>query len=164
MTTLFAIAAQYREDVARLADLDLDEQTLADTLESLGGEIEIKAQNVAHVIRVIEAESEACATWAKDANNRARAAASRALALRKMLGDTLQGLGMTKVSGPGVSISFRASTAIEIDDAAQIPNEFMRHKPAPPPEIDKVAIAAALRVGRIVPGARVEQRKTLSIK
>ena len=33
MTALYELAAEYRADAEKLADMDLDEQTLADTLE-----------------------------------------------------------------------------------------------------------------------------------
>lgn len=36
---------------SKLADLDLDEQTVADTLESLAGSVEVKATNVAAFAR-----------------------------------------------------------------------------------------------------------------
>ena len=41
MTALYELAAEYRADAEKLADMDLDEQTLADTLEGLGGELEV---------------------------------------------------------------------------------------------------------------------------
>jgi hypothetical protein len=41
MTALYEIAHQYRADADKLADMDLDEQTLADTLDSLSGDLEV---------------------------------------------------------------------------------------------------------------------------
>ena len=47
MTALYLLAEEYRAAAEKLADLDLDEQTVADTLESLAGSVEVKATNVA---------------------------------------------------------------------------------------------------------------------
>ena len=44
MTSLYDIAAQYRADVARLADLDLPAEVITDTLDAMSGELEVKAQ------------------------------------------------------------------------------------------------------------------------
>jgi hypothetical protein len=49
---LFELAIDYRESAAKLADMELDEQTLIDTLESLGGELEAKATNTAMLIAI----------------------------------------------------------------------------------------------------------------
>ena len=71
MTSLFAIATEYRSAALKLADLDMDAQTIADTLEGMSGELEVKAQNVAHMVRSIEADAAAVAQWGKDAAARA---------------------------------------------------------------------------------------------
>ena len=55
MTALYLLAEEYRAAAEKLADLDLDEQTVADTLESLAGSVEVKATNVAAFARNLEA-------------------------------------------------------------------------------------------------------------
>lgn len=161
MSSLFLIAAQYQSAAAALADLDLDPQTVADTLESMQGDIEVKAQNIAYVARNLRAEAEACAAWAKQASDRAKALEARADGLLGNLSAVLTDLGIAKVSGPGVQISFRTSTAVEIEDEAQIPAEYLV---TPPPKPSKTLLKAALTEGRNVPGARLEQRRNLQIK
>ena len=56
--TLYTIADQYLQDLQKLQDMDLDEQTFADTLESLSGDLEVKATNVAMFVRNLEASTE----------------------------------------------------------------------------------------------------------
>lgn len=46
MTALYEIAADYRADLAALADLDLDPQTVADTLEGMQGDLQAKLRAV----------------------------------------------------------------------------------------------------------------------
>lgn len=161
MTTLALIAAQYRADAAKLADLELDDKTVADTLEAMAGDLEVKAQSVAHMVRAFEADAAAVAQWAKDAAARAKAIEARAERLRDYLAHCLGAAGIEKVEGPGVRISWRKSSAVVIDDEAQIPLSLIVW-PAPRP--DKAAIAAEIKAGRDVPGARVEVRRALQVK
>jgi hypothetical protein len=102
--------------------------------------------------------------WAKDATDRAKALEARAESLRDYLARCMEACGIEKVEGPGVSISFRKSSAVVIDGEDLIPSAFMRQKPAPAPEPDKAAIAAAIKAGQEVPGAHLEHRRSLQIK
>ena len=164
MTALYVIANEYRDAANKLAELDLDPQTVADTLESLSGDLEVKAQNVALMVRCFEADAAACKQWAKEATERAKAIEARADRMREYLASNLEACGIEKVAGPGVSISFRASSAVVIDAEDLLPVDFMRVKPAPAPEPDKTAIAAAIKAGQEVPGAHIEHRRSIQIK
>lgn len=164
MSTLFALTTEYREAAMKLAELDMDAQTVADTLESLSGELETKAQGVAMMARSLEADAAAVKQWSKDAAERAKAIEARAENLRDYLARCMEACGIEKISGPGVELSFRKSSAVVIDGADLIPSEYMRAKPAPEPEPDKKAISDAIKAGKEVPGAHIEQRKSLQIK
>ena len=164
MTALYLVAAQYRDAAAKLADLELDPVTLADTLESLSGDLEAKGTSVAFVVRGMEAEAAAVKAWAKEASERAKLIEARAERLREYLSSNMQACGITKISGPGITLSFRASHAVVIDDAEQIPREYMRQAPPPPPAPDKVALGAAMKLGEVIPGARMETRQTLQVR
>ena len=164
MTTLAMIAAQYRADADKLADLDLDDQTVDDTLEAMAGDLEIKAQSVAHMVRSFEADAAAVSQWAKDAAARAKAIESRAARLSDYLAHCLDQAGIEKIDGPGIRISWRKSSSVVIDDETQIPLSLMVCPPAPAPRPDKASIASEIKAGRDVPGAHVEQRRSLQVK
>ena len=164
MAALYFLANEYRADYAKLQELDLDPQTLADTLEGMGGELEHKAMNVALMARSLEAEADAAKQWAKAATERAKAIEARAESLRAYLARCMDACGIEKISGPAVSLSFRKSSAVVIDGADLIPADLMRVPEPKPAEPDKAAIADAIKAGREVPGAHIEQRRTLQIK
>lgn len=164
MTALFALAKDYREAAATLADLELPPEVVADTLEGMAGELEVKAQNVAHIVRAFEADAAAAKEWAKAATDRAKAIEARAASLRDYLANCMQACGITKIEGPGVVLSFRKSSAVVIDEPALIPAQFMRQPEPPPAAPDKKAIGDAIKAGQEVPGARVETRDNLQIK
>lgn len=164
MSSLFALTAEYRDAAMKLAELDMDAQTVADTLESLSGELETKAQGVAYMVRSLEADAAAVKQWSKEAAERAKALENRAENLRDYLARCMEACSIEKISGPGVVLSWRASSAVVIDEPGLIPAEFMRVKPAPDPEPDKKAIAEVIKAGAEVPGAHIEQRKSLQIR
>lgn len=163
MTALHLIAVEYRNAALALADLDLDAQTVADTLEGLSGDLEVKAQSVAYMVRAIEADAAALKEWGKTANERSASAYTRARALRGYITHSMQTAGLTKIESPSVRLSFRASSAVVIDGADLIPEQYMRRAEAPPPEPDKAAIKAALTAGEDVPGAHIEARQSLQL-
>ena len=57
--SLYAIADEYMQAVSTLSDLDLPDEVIADTLESLQYPLEQKATNVAMFARNLEATADA---------------------------------------------------------------------------------------------------------
>lgn len=163
MTALYLIANEYRAAALQLADLDLPPEVVSDTLEGLSGELETKAQSVAYMVRSIEADASAMKEWAKTATERAKAAEARATALREYLARCMDATGIEKIEGAGVKLSFRKSSAVQIDGPDLIPAEYMRQPETPPPAPDKKAIADAIKAGKEVPGASIEHRRALVI-
>lgn len=164
MTSLFLIVQEYREAADKLANLDLPPEVIADTLDGMSGEIEAKAQSVAHVVRSLQAQAQACREWAADAKARADAMDKRAEYLTQSVADAMRACGISKISGPGVALSFRTSTAVDIFEPGMLPSQFLRYPEAPPPAPDKRAIGEALKSGHDVPGARLDVRQNLQIK
>ena len=164
MTALYVIAAEYRALADALADLDLDPQTVADTLEGAAGELEIKAEAVACMVRNIEVTADAIKAHCEMQRERESVIRRRADHLRDYLTRTLSACGIQKIERPGLTIGWRKSSAVAIDEPALIPAEFWRQSPAPPPEPDKTALAAALKTGAEIPGAHLEHRSNLTIK
>jgi hypothetical protein len=75
----------------------------------------------------------------------------------------MEATGLEKIEGPAIRLSFRKSSAVVIDGEDLIPASFMRHKPSPPPEPDKKAIAEMIKAGYEVAGAHIEARRSLQI-
>lgn len=164
LPSLFVLANEYRETCEKLADLDLDAQTIADTLEGMSGDLEVKAQNVAMFALNLEATAEAIKAHEKAQADRRKAIENRAQSMRDYLQRCMEATGIEKIEGPGIVIGFRKSSAVVINEPALIPAQYMRTPEPPPPAPDKTAIAAAIKAGTEVPGAHIEQRRNLSIK
>lgn len=166
MTTpsLYTIANEYRQACDLLADLDLDAQTVADTLESLSGDLEHKAVNVAAFLRGLEATAASIKEAEASMKKRREAMERRADSLREYLLGAMQHTGIRKISSPLFDLAIRAKPAsVEIEDAAQIPADLLRVPEPKPAEPDKKAIAAAIKSGHDVPGARLVGGERLHI-
>jgi hypothetical protein len=162
---LFEIAGEYRADAQKLQDLELDDQTFADTLESIGGDLEAKAMNTAFVARNLEATAEQIKEHAKAMTERAKAMENRAARIRKYLLDGLQLAGRDKIDTPFFKIKIAQNPpAVAIDDEALIPASY-KTEPVPPlPAPDKVLIKRAISEGFDVPGCRLVRSQRLEIK
>lgn len=165
MTALYELAHQYRADLEKLADLDLDEQTLADTLEGLGGELEVKAQNVIMFTRNLEATAAAIKEAEAQMAARRKALENRAAGLRRYVLENMQFAGIQKIECPFFKLSIRDNpAAVEIYEPGLIPAQFMKQPEPPPPSPDKTAIKAAITAGTEVPGAKLTKGTRLDIK
>lgn len=163
--TLYEIAQEYRSDLEKLAELDLDEQTLTDTLDGMGGELQVKAQSVACFIRNLEATAAQIKEAEAHMAARRKALENRAERVKDYLLASMMVAGVQKVECPLFRMSVRDNpAAVEVFQPELIPQQFMRQPPPPPPSPDKTAIKEALKDGIDVPGCRLTQGKRLEIK
>ena len=162
---LYQLADLYLEDLQKLADLELDAQTVADTLEGLSGELEVKATNVAAFARNLEASAEAIKNAEAQMAARRRAIENRANHLREYLKMNMERTGITKIDGPYFALTIKKNPpAVHVEAPELVPAEYMKTPPPPPPVLDKKGVAEALKSGKDVPGCRLEQGTRLEIK
>lgn len=165
MTALYELAREYRDAAETLADLDLDEQTLADTLEGMSGELEVKAQNVIMFTRNLESTAAAIKEAEAQMAARRKALENRAAGLRRYVLENMQFAGVQKIECPWFTLSVRDNpAAVEIFEPGLIPAEYMTQPAPPPPAPNKTAIKAAINAGTEVPGAKLTNGTRLEIK
>jgi hypothetical protein len=165
LPALYILSAEYREAAEKLADLDLPEEAIPDTLESLAFPLEQKAINVAMFMRNLETTAEAIRAAEAEMANRRRAIENRVAGLRDYLHGNMQLCGISKIESPQLRLAIRNNPpAVVIDCEAAIPAEFMRRPEPPPPTPDKKAIAAAIKAGGTVAGAHLQGSTRLEIR
>lgn len=165
MTALYTIAAEYRAAAEKLAELDLDSETIADTLEGLSGDLETKAQNVAFFARNLESTAAAIKQAEADMAARRKAMENRANGLKRYIFESMKFAGIEKIECPHFRLSIKNNpAAVEIFEPGLVPASFMRTPEPPPPAPDKTAINEALKAGQDVPGARLTSSQRLEIK
>lgn len=165
MTALYEIAAEYRDAATKLAELDLDAQTIADTLEGLSGDLETKAQNVAFFVRNLEATAAAIKQAEADMAARRKAMENRADSLKRYIFESMTVAGIEKIECPHFRLAIKNNpAAVDVFEPGLVPASFMRTPEPPPPAPDKTAIKEALKAGQDVPGARLTSGQRLEIK
>ena len=165
MTALFEIVAAYKTDLARLEDLELDEQTMIDTIESLSGELEVKARSVAMFVRNMEATAAAIKDAESQMSARRKAYEARAKRVRDYLLQNMIAAGIEKIESPMLVLSIRKNPpAVDIFDDKQVPSDYWTDPPPPPKTIDKNLVKQAIKDGFDVPGAKLTQGVRLDIK
>lgn len=163
--TLFELASDYREVAEKLADLDLDATTIADTLEGISGALEVKATNVAFVIRNFETTAAQIKEAEVAMAARRKAIENRVEHIKDYLLNGMQYAGIHKVDSPYFKISVRDNPpSVLINEPGLIPNEYMRQPEPPPPAPDKKLIAQAIKDGVDVPGAHLVRTQRIEIK
>ena len=166
MTSLYVLTDQYQALMHQLDELDLDAQTIADTIEASGltDSIQDKAQGVEMVASA--ATQYVPAIDAEIARLQALKASRERVAqgLRDYLKRNMESMGIDKIECPFFKITIAKNpAAVDIFDPLSLPAVYMvvpEPKPAMP---DKKAIAAAIKAGQEVPGARMTQGTRLKV-
>lgn len=153
---------EIKEEILRLGELDLDEQTMNDTLESLQFELEEKADNIACLIKQLTAEAEAIKAESKNLAERAKAKAAKVDKLTQYLFDTFKAVGADKVETARNVIAIKKNPcSVVLDEGFNI-TEYMAEKVSIQPNKEK--IKDDLKNGVVIDGARLEQKERLAIK
>lgn len=156
MTALYVLAQEHHALAESLTNLDLDEQTIADTLEAEACALEAKATATAMVVRNIEATAAAIKEAEGAMKKRREALERRANSLRDYLLRSMLHAGIKRVDHPMLSLAVKGKAAsVVVLDEAQVPDEFFDQPPPPAKRLSKSRIGAAIKAGREVPGAKL---------
>ena len=165
MSSLFNLTGQYLELAHKLADLDLDADTVADTIEASGivDNITDKCQAIEYVARGAEAHNAAIDAEIERLQALKAKRSKTAQGLRDYIKRSMEALEIERIECPLFAISIRKNPMkVEIFDPLSLPEKFM----VMPPVVavaDKKAIATALKSGEHVPGAIMTQSTRLAI-
>lgn len=165
--SLYAMASEFQCAAQTMADMDIDQQTVLDTLEGMKFGVEQKAQNVAAFVLNTRAEADAIGVVIERLQAKKKAYEKRADCLSAYLLENMQRCGISEISANDGTFRIKRhvgrDSAVVIDSANSIPQDYMREIPAKF-EPDKTLIKRAINDGFDVPGAHVEKRDRLEIK
>ncbi len=161
--TFLNISADYRQQVERLIQHQDDEQTIADTIESLEWPVAVKAENVMFVVRDCQFKLQALDSEIERLAALRERVAKKETDLLNYAQLCLQVAGITKITAGTFTLALQKNpSSVEILDERQIPEAYMR-TPEPKPVVpapDKKAILAALKAGEDIPGVKLAAEKT----
>ncbi|MDB5730073.1 MAG: siphovirus family protein [Noviherbaspirillum sp.] len=160
----FEVAAQYRRLAEQLAEKHDDEQVIADTLESISGPLDEQLENLAKMVRNLEAASRGVEQTIAGLEARHAGLQRAAEQGRRLILDLMRTAQRDKVTTALFSLAIKKNPpAVVIEREADLPPAYLVYREPPPPVPDKKAIAASLKAGIPVPGARAEQGIRLEI-
>nr|DAE03524.1 MAG TPA: resistance protein [Siphoviridae sp. ctpoI7] len=143
-------------------DMDLEPETLKDTLDSIEEAIEVKAENIAKWIRNLEADKKAFEEEEKRFKEKKQAADNRIKSLKLYLEDNMRLTGKTKFKAGFFSFAIQNNPpSVEVFDEALIPKQFLIEQPV---KIDRAGIKELLKAGEEVPGAELKHSTGLRIR
>ena len=157
MTQLYKITEQFRE-LAVLADGADEDLAVAvrDTMQGIEAEFKDKALAVSHIILNFDADVAALDKELDRLQERKRLVTNRQKQIKEYLRENMEAADITKISCSLFTITCaKGRDSVVVDDESAIPDELMRVKTEMAP--DKTAIAAKLKAGEEVPGARLER-------
>ncbi len=162
MSNLYQLTNDYETVLNMLYDEDADEQMILDTLESIEGEIEDKANNYAKIIKELEAKQNARKEEAKRLTESAKVFENRVKALKSNLFNSMKATGKTKFATDLFSFNIAKNggkQTLTID--GEVPEEYTKTIT----ENDTDKIRQALEKGEKLTFAHFEPRgESLRIK
>ena len=164
MNSLYEMAVEYRAISDKLHDLDLPEEVIADTLESIGGDIQEKSVNVAKYFRNLEAMADQIKQAEAQMSARRKAIEKRASNLKQYLLTNMERAGISKIESPWFVISIKQNPeSVIVDDESAIPRDYFKEIPASY-QLDKALVKSAIKDLHDVPGCHLERGTRIEIK
>lgn len=141
---------------------DLDEETLADTLEGLTDLNEVILAALRSALDD-EAHTEALKSRIDDLRARLDRLTERAKAKRRICAEAMETCSISKILGADLTVSLRArSKRVEVLDEARLPETYWK---IPAPVIDRRSLGEALKNGNEIEGATlIEGEATVSVR
>ena len=163
--TLYELSSEYMQLLEMMEDPDVDEEVLADTIEGLSGELELKADNCARMMRQMDADAKAIKAEEERLYTRRKSLENRSAWLKQRLQDVMELTGKTKFKTELFSFGIqRNPAAVVIDEQyiENIPEEYLIQQD---PKIDRQKIKDDLKAGKDLNGiAHLEQTESLRIR
>ena len=150
----------YEIDAAILDCVDVETGEIfdIDKFEELQLTRDAKVENICLWIKNLKAEAEALKAEKDAFAKRQKAAESKMESLKRYISGYLEG---TSFESAKVKVTFRKSEALEIAEGAIIPDEYLKFKE---PDIDKIALKNALKLGKHVDGCFIVENQNIQIR
>lgn len=117
---LYEITNDYLALMQAIENDEIPEEAIADTLEAIKGEIEVKADNIACLLKNLDADIMAFKAEETRLAERRKVKEKAHERLKQYLSDMLQRVNIGKVETARNNITFRKSEAVEVDEAVFI--------------------------------------------
>lgn len=163
MSKLYELKENYKQIASMLYEEEIDEQCILDTLESIEGEIDEKADNYAVIIKELLGDAEICKQEKLRLEARQKSFENRAKLLKDKLQEVMIETGKTKFKTAKFSFGIQKNGGLAPlwvdEDYSNIPQKYLKVEP------DNTKIRQALDTGENIMFAHYEERgESLRIK
>ena len=140
-----------------------------DTLTSIEGEFNEKAENVAVYIKNLTADINEMKAEEKRLKSRRVSAENQVERMKKYLINSMQAIGVKKISMPRARITLRLNAeSVVVENEKALIDWAIRHDETilkyQEPELKKTDIKELLRMGEKIPFARLERKESVMLK
>ena len=142
-----------------LANEEIDEQTIADTLEAMG--VEEKLEGYCQVIRQYEADKDMLKAEKERIDKKIKVCENSVNRMKKAVIEFMKASGSTKSTAGTFTVALSTSKATKIIDESLIPKKYFIKQE---PKIDKKAILEMLKSGAKVKGCELQINEGVRIK
>ncbi|KIV50280.1 hypothetical protein AM501_20660 [Aneurinibacillus migulanus] len=157
---LYELTDAYQNLLEAIEDEE-QEVNLADTLESIEEAIDNKVENIAKLIKTMDAQAKVLKEEEARLSARRKMLEARMDGLKRYTFSTLEQAGLTKVKGAIFTVGIRNNRPSVVVDESELPAEFLIPQP---PKPDKQRLYELLKDGQVITGARLEASHSLSIR
>lgn len=141
---------------------EIESDALVDTLEALQDAIEDKAENIAKLIKNLEADAKIIKEEEQRLAERRRAIEAKVDKLKMYLQEQLETAGIEKVKRPTITVAIQVNPpSVDVIDETAIPSDFLIPQA---PKLDKRSILERLKKGEAIPGVTLKQTKGVRIR
>ena len=165
MASIYELTDDFLRIQEMMEDPELDPQTLADTFEAVDGELELKAESYAKVMKNLEGDIVAIKAEIDRLTSKKKTIENNIKNMKATLQNVMEVTGKTKFKTDLFSFGIQKnapSVVIDVEDVRDIPEDYLKFKE---PEVDKTAIKAAINDGVDLTGiAHLEQKFSLRIR
>lgn len=158
MSKLYEISAQFKE-LQAIANDDEMAVAVADTLESMEGEFNEKANAIVSMVLNMDGDVEPIDSAIERLQARKKVIQNKQASLKNYLRENMERTGINKISCPLFTITCVEGRELAyIDNEEALPDEYLSVKTTISP--DKTAITKALKEGKEIEGAHLERAKS----
>ena len=164
---LYEIANEYLALVEAIENEEIPEEAVADTLEAITAEIEDKADNIACLMKSLNAEALAIREEEKRLAERRKSKERVAERCKQYLSDVLQKASIDKVETARNKITFRKSESVEVDEESFLSWAMTNRDDLliySAPTANKTEIKKALKDGVEIVGAVLRVNQNIQLK
>lgn len=149
---------EINDQITACVDMETGEILDQEALQALELAFDEKVEGIALWIKNLLAEAKAIKEEKDNLAARQKACENKAESLKNYLAFVLCG---EKFKTPKVSISFRKSESVQVDDMTKLDNDYLKYAT---PTVDKTKVKQALKAGIELQGVQLVTNQNIQIK